>query len=237
MAHLGEYMAALMLLLLPGTGEAHWFHQGQNFQDHHSAISATEANVDYKALFAVGLEPRAAYRLRLAAPMTANARQQGGWYLGARHSPRSDRDNSSLYVHVLQPGAVGFKSSNTEWILRPSSNPDYVRITQPNGWYLTSRNSSTDLRDGNSSYTIITSGGAAGLPEQDGEWQLEKDRWGAFRLTLRRESRYLTAHRYYDRDIRGNSSTFACVVSNSNKVPTHSDGRWILEKVTASTSH
>mmetsp|Transcript_35693 Transcript_35693/g.78173 ORF Transcript_35693/g.78173 Transcript_35693/m.78173 type:complete len:92 (-) Transcript_35693:261-536(-) len=88
-----------------------------------------------------------------------------------------------------------------------------------------------DVRNGRSTYTMIISPDSPHLPEHDGEWLLEQNEWGAFKLHLSGSSRYLTAHRRAHADTRGPDATFACVINRAGSLVPSTDGRWIFEKV------
>jgi len=202
--------------------------RGGGLRKRHSASSS---------IASMGLEEGVPYTLRLAKPASSFAMQPGGWYLGffgGNVSGKSDRrSRNSTYVSVVQPGAPAFNRSHIRWFLHSVPGSDAVRISQKSGWYLTVSGSSKDakdVRDKNSDYSMVISPDASNLPEHDGEWLLEKTRWGSFKLSLMSSRGYLTAHRRQSADFMGKEVTFACVMSpDLNDVPA-SDGRWILEK-------
>jgi len=212
-------------------------------QAYHSANRALKLSRRAKSnstelglLASFGLEAGARYRLRLGKEVSYFAKQRSGWYLGAmrgamKGSAKDLRDVNSSYVAAFQPGQYGFNKSLTSWMIQPVPNSKAVKIIQPNGWYLTAYDEDhRDARDEDSTYAVIMNPRTPGLPEHDGEWLLQKTEYGAFRLSLVKNWKYLTVHRRSDRDQRGKEATYACVMHLAADVP-RSDGRWLLEKV------
>mmetsp|Transcript_43159 Transcript_43159/g.94075 ORF Transcript_43159/g.94075 Transcript_43159/m.94075 type:complete len:266 (-) Transcript_43159:150-947(-) len=189
-------------------------------------------------LASLGLEEGGLYKIRLGKEVSGYGRQRGGWYLGympGNSTGKPDRrDNSSSYVAAFEPGKHAFNQSRLIWKLEAVPGGSAIKISQPhNGWYLTARpNDPKDMRTEKSSFALVVNPKANELPEHDGEWLLQKNLWGAFKLTMAGgQGRYLTVHRRGLADQRGREATYASVIEQGVRDVPPTDGRWIFEKI------
>jgi len=204
---------------------------GQFLRKERHLYNAGENVTVSTSLTSLGLEEGARYRIRLGKEVAGFAMQRSGWYLGAmRGSPKDERDENSLYVSAFKPGRYGFNHSETTWELHSVPGSNAVKISQPNGWYLTARNDTEkDFRSEDSSYLVVRKPETPGS-DPDGGWRFEKKKYGAYRLFHAGSSRYIAVHRRVAGDRRGREATHAIVIDSRSDVPA-SDGRFILEKV------
>eukprot|EP00448_Togula_jolla_P019397 CAMPEP_0170589964 /NCGR_PEP_ID=MMETSP0224-20130122/11620_1 /TAXON_ID=285029 /ORGANISM="Togula jolla, Strain CCCM 725" /LENGTH=335 /DNA_ID=CAMNT_0010913735 /DNA_START=71 /DNA_END=1076 /DNA_ORIENTATION=+ len=152
---------------------------GQFLRKERHLYNAGENVTVSTSLTSLGLEEGARYRIRLGKEVAGFAMQRSGWYLGAmRGSPKDERDENSLYVSAFKPGRYGFNHSETTWELHSVPGSNAVKISQPNGWYLTARNDTEkDFRSEDSSYLVVRKPETPGS-DPDGGWRFEKKKMG-----------------------------------------------------------